>query len=125
MYLTVRPIVISGVPGTGKTATVYSALRSLSEDEVRCRASAAETVELIPSCGQNTDSFEFVEINGMKIPEPNQAFSLLWEALSGGSKVPPRMALNQLETHFATPQIGRKTTFVLLHRSVPRRIGLG
>lgn len=28
-------IVISGVPGTGKTATVYSALRSLSEDEVR------------------------------------------------------------------------------------------
>ena len=59
---------------------------------------------------KDIDSFEFVEINGMKIPEPNQAFSLLWEALSGGSKVAPRLALSQLENHFATPQIGRKTT---------------
>jgi hypothetical protein len=58
---------------------------------------------------QDMDSFQFVEINGMKIAEPNTAFSLLWEALSG-QKCAPRQALTQLESHFQTPDPARKTT---------------
>lgn len=57
------------------------------------------------------DKFQFVEINGMKISEPNTAFSLLWQALSG-QKSAPRQALTQLEAHFQTPDFNRKTTCV-------------
>lgn len=58
------------------------------------------------------EEFEFLEINGMKITEPNQAFSQLWEFLSGGKKAAPRLALNQLENHFQTPDMRRRTTYV-------------
>jgi origin recognition complex subunit 1 len=57
------------------------------------------------------DPFQFVEINGMKISEPNTSFSLLWEALSG-QKAPARQALSHLENHFQTPDPSRKTTCV-------------
>jgi origin recognition complex subunit 1 len=32
---------------------------------------------------QETSPFTYVEINGLKIPEPSAAYSLLWEAVSG------------------------------------------
>lgn len=54
------------------------------------------------------ESFQFVEINGMKISEPNTAFTVLWEAISG-QKSPPRQALTHLENHFQTPDPTRKT----------------
>ncbi|KAK4700787.1 origin recognition complex subunit 1, partial [Phenoliferia sp. Uapishka_3] len=85
---------IHGVPGTGKTATVHSVVRELQED-------------------LDTRGFGFVEINGMKISEPNTAFTLLWESLSG-TKAPPRQALAHLEEHFQTPDPTRKTTVVLV-----------
>ena len=58
------------------------------------------------------DDFRFLEINGMKIPEPNQAFSQLWEFLSDGKKTTPRLALTQLENHFQQPDMNRSTTLV-------------
>ena len=48
---------ISGVPGTGKTATVHEVLRSIQEAE------------------DDLPEFTFVEINGMKLTEPAQAYS--------------------------------------------------
>lgn len=59
------------------------------------------------------ESFEFLEINGMKIAEPNQAFSQLWEFLSEGKKATPRLALTQLENHFQQPDMNRHTTSVI------------
>ena len=53
-----RCMYISGVPGTGKTATVHEVVRSL----VRGR----EDGEL--------PSFKYLEINGMKLTEPRQAY---------------------------------------------------
>lgn len=50
---------ISGVPGTGKTATVREVVRTLKE-------SVDES--LIPD-------FKFVEINGMKLTDPNQVYT--------------------------------------------------
>jgi Cdc6-like AAA superfamily ATPase len=32
---------------------------------------------------QETNPFTYVEINGLKIPEPSAAYALLWEAVSG------------------------------------------
>ncbi|KAK4049790.1 Origin recognition complex, subunit 1 [Microbotryomycetes sp. JL201] len=87
---------IHGVPGTGKTATVHSVVRELQNE---------------PDIGD----FQFVEINGMKISEPQTAYCVLWEAISGsGHRVTPRQALTQLENHFQTPSPSRKTTVVLV-----------
>ena len=52
-----RCMYISGVPGTGKTATVHEVIRCLNQDY-----EAGE----IPK-------FRYLEINGMKLTDPNQA----------------------------------------------------
>lgn len=44
---------ISGVPGTGKTATVYDVIKKL----------------------KNEFQFQFIEINGLRLSEPNQFYS--------------------------------------------------
>ena len=49
---------ISGVPGTGKTATVHEVIRSLVRGH--------EDGEL--------PSFRYLEINGMKLTEPRHAY---------------------------------------------------
>lgn len=54
---------ISGVPGTGKTATVH--------EVIRCLQQAAEDDDL--------PSFQFVEINGMKLTDPHQAYVQMLE----------------------------------------------
>lgn len=49
---------ISGVPGTGKTATVHEVMR--------CLQHGADVDEIPP--------FNFIEINGMKMTDPHQAY---------------------------------------------------
>ncbi len=49
---------ISGVPGTGKTATVKEVMRSLIQG----------TEE------EDVPNFKFIEINGMKLTDPRQAY---------------------------------------------------
>lgn len=46
---------VSGVPGTGKTATVSSVITSLQENKA------------VPN-------FTFININGMKLTEPRQSY---------------------------------------------------
>lgn len=84
-------VYISGVPGTGKTATVHAVVRELKR--------MAENNE--------TNPFTYVEINGLKIPEPSAAYNLLWEVVSGHNpaedghlRVSAREALKQLNRHF-------------------------
>lgn len=107
---------IHGVPGTGKTATVHSVVRDLQQDEVRFSFRFQPSGISSCSSSQDMDHFQFVEINGMKISEPNTAFSVLWESLSG-NKLAPKQALTQLENHFQTPDPTRKTTWVLCYSS--------
>lgn len=83
---------IAGVPGTGKTATVRSVVTALQ--------SRADQSEI--------KAFRFLELNGMKITDPVQSFSILWEFISG-NRVPAKTALANLETHFRTPNPGRDT----------------
>ncbi len=56
---------ISGVPGTGKTATINEIARSLRE-------AASE--------GQ-VPSFNFVELNGLRLTEPHQAYVTILKVL--------------------------------------------
>ncbi|BFZ60185.1 Origin recognition complex, subunit 1 [Saitoella coloradoensis] len=88
---------ISGTPGTGKTATVREVVRSLRE--------SVEEGDL--------DDFIFVEINGMKVTEANQAYAMLWEVLSG-ERVTPSHALSLLEAEFSGPSPRRIPCVVLM-----------
>lgn len=90
-------IYISGTPGTGKTATVREVVSQLH--------SAVKAEEL--------DDFIFVEINGMKVTDPTQAYSLLWEALQG-DRVSPSHALGLLEREFTQPSPRRVPCVVLM-----------
>ncbi|KAM6414947.1 origin recognition complex subunit 1 [Rhynochetos jubatus] len=88
---------ISGVPGTGKTATVH--------EVVRCLQQAAENDDL--------PSFQFVEINGMKLTDPHQAYVQMLELLTG-QKVTATHAAVLLAKLFSTPGPKRKTTVLLV-----------
>lgn len=57
VYCVFSCMYISGVPGTGKTATVHEVIRSIQEAQ------------------DDLPEFTFVEINGMKLTEPAQAYS--------------------------------------------------
>ncbi|KAI9829807.1 MAG: Origin recognition complex, subunit 1 [Phylliscum demangeonii] len=90
-------IYISGTPGTGKTATVREVVGQLQ--------AAVGADEL--------DDFVFVEINGMKVPDPHQAYALLWEALRG-ERVSPARALDLLQREFSQPSPRRVPCVVLM-----------
>ena len=60
-----RCMYISGVPGTGKTATVHEVVRALHR--------ATEQEEL--------PGFKYIEINGMKLTEPRQAYVQMLQVL--------------------------------------------
>lgn len=90
-------IYIAGTPGTGKTATVR---------EVVAQLNAAVMAEEL-------DDFIFVEINGMKVTDPHQSYSLLWEALRG-DRVSPWTALDLLEREFSAPSPRRVPCVVLM-----------
>ncbi|ORY35566.1 P-loop containing nucleoside triphosphate hydrolase protein [Naematelia encephala] len=93
---------IAGVPGTGKTATVHAVVKELMRK--------AEDGELAP--------FSYVEINGLKIPSPQHAYTVLWEAISGQKGTSSKTALRGLEGHFGRKTMGargpRGHTFVVL-----------
>jgi origin recognition complex subunit 1 len=90
-------IYISGTPGTGKTATVREVVSQMN--------TAVDAEEL--------DDFIFVEINGMKVTDPHQSYSLLWEALKG-DRVSPAHALDLLEREFNNPSPRRVPCVVLM-----------
>lgn len=92
---------ISGVPGTGKTATVHAVIKELTRK--------AEEGDLAP--------FSYVEINGLKVPTPQHAYITLWEAISGQKVSNAKVALRGLEEHFGNHKGAsgpRGHTFVVL-----------
>ncbi|KAK9486801.1 P-loop containing nucleoside triphosphate hydrolase protein [Lipomyces starkeyi] len=84
-------IYVSGTPGTGKTATVRSVVRSLKRNF----------------------AFRFVEINGMKITQPTQAYALLWEAISE-QRVATAHALRFLDDEFQNNKFITQPVVVLM-----------
>ncbi|KAK8156313.1 P-loop containing nucleoside triphosphate hydrolase protein [Phyllosticta citrichinensis] len=90
-------IYISGTPGTGKTATVREVVAQLNASVL----------------SEELDDFIFVEVNGMKVTDPHQSYSLLWEALRG-DRVSPSHALELLEREFSSPSPRRVPCVVLM-----------
>lgn len=90
-------IYISGTPGTGKTATVREVVAALHQAVLQ----------------DELDGFNFVEINGMKVTDPHQSYSLLWEALKG-DRVSATHALDLLEHEFSHPNPRRIPCVVLM-----------
>ncbi|KAH6572000.1 hypothetical protein BASA62_003614 [Batrachochytrium salamandrivorans] len=90
-------IYVSGVPGTGKTATFNAVLRTLQEQTI--------DESILP--------FDFIEINGMKLTEPSQAYVALWQGLTG-EKVTAKHAQVLLQTRFTTSSPNRQPCVVLM-----------
>lgn len=88
---------VSGVPGTGKTATVTEVIRVL-------QAQAKQ---------KKLPKFDFVEINGMRLTDPRQAYVQIYQQLSG-DKVTSEQAQCLLDRRFTTPSLHRKTTVILV-----------
>ncbi|XP_069794776.1 origin recognition complex subunit 1 isoform X2 [Narcine bancroftii] len=88
---------ISGVPGTGKTATVHEVMR--------CLQRAAEQ--------ENIPSFHFIEINGMKLTDPHQCYVQILKLLTGQKATADHAAV-LLEKRFGTPAPKRETTVLLV-----------
>lgn len=62
---------------------------------------------------EELDDFIFVEINGMKVTDPHQSYSLLWEALKE-QRVSSAQALGLLEREFDHPSPRRVPCVVLM-----------
>ncbi|KAM6921955.1 origin recognition complex subunit 1 [Xenentodon cancila] len=88
---------ISGVPGTGKTATVHEVMR--------CLQHAANMDEIPP--------FHFIEINGMKMTDPHQAYVQILQKLTG-QKATADHAATLLERRFSNPAPRKETTVLLV-----------
>ncbi|XP_036611341.1 origin recognition complex subunit 1 [Trichosurus vulpecula] len=88
---------ISGVPGTGKTAIVHEVVRSLQQ--------AAQTEEL--------PSFHYIEVNGMKLTEPHQAYVQILQKLTG-QKATTSHAAELLQRRFSQPAPGQETTVLMV-----------
>ena len=74
---------ISGVPGTGKTATVMEVIRYLQDNK------------------EDYPDFNFYAMNGMRLTSPEQAYVEMWQQLTG-SKATAEHAMKLLNTRFTT-----------------------
>lgn len=90
-------IYISGVPGTGKTATV--------NEVISCLKKLVSKGELSP--------FEYVDINGMKMTEPRQAYVQIKKKLTGSLSTWEE-SQRYLHHRFTTPACRRNMTLLLI-----------
>lgn len=77
-----RPLYISGMPGTGKTATVTAAVNALKDLVKR----------------KELEDFRFIEINCLMLKHPLDAYTALWRGLSG-SHTSSKTALQNLNKY--------------------------
>ncbi|KAI5139209.1 Origin Recognition Complex Subunit 1 [Manis pentadactyla] len=88
---------ISGVPGTGKTATVH--------EVIRCLLQAAQASDVPP--------FQYIEVNGMKLTEPHQVYVQILQNLTG-QKATANHAVKLLAERFCSQGTSQETTVLLV-----------
>jgi len=86
---------ISGVPGTGKTATVMEVIRMLQENK------------------DEYPDFNFYAMNGMRLTSPEQAYVDMWRQLTG-EKATPEHAMKLLDARFSKAAPKRSTSVFLV-----------
>ncbi|XP_072628207.1 origin recognition complex subunit 1 isoform X2 [Canis lupus baileyi] len=94
---------ISGVPGTGKTATVH--------EVIRCLQQAAKANDVPP--------FQYIEVNGMKLTEPHQVYVQILQKLTG-QKATANHAAELLAKRFLTQRSSQETTVLLVDEGLTR-----
>ncbi|RWS06921.1 origin recognition complex subunit 1-like protein [Dinothrombium tinctorium] len=77
---------ISGVPGTGKTATVYDVIKNLKSESKK---------NVIPE-------FQFIEINGLRLLDPYSSYVQIYNEITG-KKTSSHNASNLLDKIFTDP----------------------
>lgn len=77
-------VYVSGVPGTGKTATVREVVRELYRE----------------SQEGDVDKFDYLEINGMKLLTAQSAYEILYNKISTGRRLPNNGFSSALEHYF-------------------------
>ena len=82
-----KPVYISGMPGTGKTATVKATINNLLKE--------AQSGKL--------PRFQFIEINCLMLKQPIDAYSAMWRQLTGYN-VSSKKALAKLKDYFFDQQ---------------------
>ncbi|XP_004371787.2 origin recognition complex subunit 1 [Trichechus manatus latirostris] len=90
-------VYISGVPGTGKTATVH--------EVIRCLQQAAQA--------NDVPHFEYIEVNGMKLTEPHQIYVQILQKLTG-QKATANHAAELLAKRFCARGSPPETTVLLV-----------
>jgi len=93
-----QALYICGAPGTGKTATVLVTMRNLREARDRGE---------IPS-------FRFVEINALKLSNPNEAYTVLHEAVFKSNRKKNAQSAREDLLKYFTKSIENKPVIVLL-----------
>ncbi|EPQ11603.1 Origin recognition complex subunit 1 [Myotis brandtii] len=88
---------ISGVPGTGKTATVH--------EVIHCLQQAAQANDVPP--------FQYIEVNGMKLTEPHQVYVQILQKMTG-QKATANHAAELLAKRFRTQGSSQETTVLLV-----------
>jgi len=86
---------ISGVPGTGKTATVMEVIRYLQENK------------------EEYPDFNFYALNGMRLTSPDQAYVEMWKQMTG-EKATAEHAMKLLDKRFNTKDPKRVSTIFLV-----------
>merc|ERR1719357_722442 len=86
---------ISGVPGTGKTATVMEVMRCLQDSS------------------DEYPDFNFYALNGMRLTCPDQAYVEMWRLLTG-DKATPEHAMKLLAARFSKSAPKRATSIFLV-----------
>lgn len=69
---------ISGVPGTGKTATVHEVIRTLKAESIEKEAPSKPKKGKAKKANPVRDDFKFIEINGLRLTDPYQAYSQIY-----------------------------------------------
>ncbi|EKX53486.1 origin recognition complex subunit 1 [Guillardia theta CCMP2712] len=90
-------IYISGVPGTGKTASVHAVIKDMKAESDK----------------GSLEPFIYIEINGQRLPKPNVLYSVLLQGLTG-KKTDPVQAAISLDSYFGSRSGLRRPVCVLL-----------
>ena len=97
---------IAGVPGTGKTATVRQVLGELARK-------ATKDQDVLDGDRSSVPQFQFIEVNGMKLPDPSHAFTHIWQSLTG-QHASPKRAVSLLDARFRAKASRRPVCVLLL-----------
>ncbi len=89
---------VSGMPGTGKTATVTEVVRELQE---RCQEEGGVKRGV---AADSLPPFMYVEVNAMKLSHPYQLYTALWNAIARRSELASGGAVKRRKGAKALPQ---------------------